>query len=112
MAMQKISGEANESWNGKDSNLKEGDKIHGFYVGKKVNVGKFNATIYTILTEDDTKKDVWGGTVIDAAFESIKMGAEVEIEFVGTKPSDKGNPIKLFEVSADNDHENVKQYSN
>lgn len=111
MAMQKISGEANPAWNGKDSNLKEGDKIHGFYVGKKVNVGKFNATIYTILGEDDKKQDVWGSTVIDAAFESIKMGAEVEIEFTGTKPSDKGNPVKLFEVSADNEHPNVANFA-
>lgn len=111
MAMQKISSEANDAWNGKDSNLKEGDSIHGFYVGKKTNVGKFNATIYTILTEGDKKMDVWGSTVIDAAFEQIKLGAEVEIEFTGTKPSDKGNPVKLFDVSADNDHENVKNFA-
>ena len=110
MAMTKISGEANPAWNGKDSNLKEGDSIRGFYVGRKDNVGKFNATIYTILTENDKKQDVWGSTVIDAAFEQIKMGAEIEIEFVGTKPSDKGNPIKLYEVSADNDHPNVKNF--
>lgn len=111
MAMQKISSEANDAWNGKDSNLKEGDKIHGFFVGKKMNVGKFNATIYTILKEDDTKSDVWGSTVLDSAFESIKMGAEVEIEFMGTKPSDKGNPVKIYEVSADNEHPNVANFN-
>lgn len=111
MVMQKISGEANPAWNGKDSNLQEGDKVRGFYVAKKVNVGKFNATIYTILQEDDKKVDVWGSTIIDAAFESIKMGAEVEIEYAGTKPSDKGNPIKLYEVSADNESPNVANYS-
>lgn len=104
MVMQKISGEANESWNGKDSSLKVGDKIHGFYTGKKTNVGKFNATIYIIEDENDKRWDVWGGTVIDSAFEQIKQGAEVEIEFAGTKPSDKGNPVKLYEVSADNDY--------
>ena len=109
-AMQKISSEANPAWNGKDSNLKEGDKIHGFYVAKKPNVGKFNATIYTIHKDDDTKADVWGSTVLDAAFESIKMGAEVEIEFAGTKPSDKGNPVKIYEVSADNEHPNVTNF--
>ena len=109
-AMQKISSEANDAWNGKDSNLKEGDKIHGFYVGKKMNVGKFNATIYTIHTDKDEKKDVWGSTVLDSAFESIKMGAEVEIEFAGTKPSDKGNPVKIYEVSADNEHPNVANF--
>lgn len=110
MAMVKISSEANESWNGKDSNLKEGDKIHGFYVAKKMNVGKFNATIYTILTEGDKKVDVWGGTVLDSAFDNIKMGAEVEIEYAGTKPSDKGNPVKIYEVSADNEHPNVANF--
>lgn len=110
-AMTKISSEANSAWNGKDSNLKEGDKITGFYVAKKINIGKFNATIYTILKDDDTKADVWGSTVLDSAFESIKMGAEVEIEFIGTKPSDKGNPVKLYDVSADNDHANVANFS-
>lgn len=110
MAMTKISSEANDAWNGKDSNLKEGDKIHGLYVGRKSNVGKFNATIYTVLKEDDTKADIWGSTVLDAAFESIKMGAEVEIEFTGTKPSDKGNPVKLYDVSADNEHANVANF--
>jgi len=111
MAMQKISSQANESWNGKDSNLKIGDSIRGFYVAEKNNVGKFNANIYTLLTEGDKNIDVWGSAVIDAAFANIKMGAEVEIEFVGTKPSDKGNPTKLFDVSADNEHENVKNFS-
>lgn len=106
----KISSEANDSWNGKDSNLKEGDKLNGFYISKKENIGKFNATIYTVHKDDDTKTDVWGSTVLDAAFESIKMGAEVEIEFTGTKPSDKGNPIKLYDVSADNEHPNVANY--
>ena len=111
MAMTKISSEANDAWNGKDSNLKEGDSIRGFYVAKKNNIGKFNATIYTILTEEDGKQDVWGGAILDSAFESIKMGAEVEIEYMGTKPSDKGNPIKVYEVSADNDHANVANFS-
>ena len=38
------------------------------------------------------------------------MGAEVEIEFAGTKPSDKGNPVKIYEVSADNEHPNVTNF--
>lgn len=110
MAMTKISGESNPAWNGKDSNLKEGDSLTGFYVGKKTNIGKFNATLYTIVTEDDKKVDVWGSTVLDSAFDQIKLGAEVEIEYAGTKPSDKGNPVKLYEVSADNEHPNTKNY--
>ena len=110
MAMTKISSEANESWNGKDSNLKIGDKIHGFYVAKKVNVGKFNATVYTIHTDEDKKVDVWGGTVIDSAFDQIKLGAEVEIEYMGTKDTDKGNPVKIYEVSADNESPNVANF--
>lgn len=110
MAMQKISGSSNDSWNGKEANLKAGDKLHGFYVGKKSNVGKFNATIYVIEDQDDKKWDVWGSTVLDGAFDQILMGAEVEIEFTGTQPSDKGNPVKLYDVSADNESPNVKNY--
>lgn len=110
MAMQKISSAANDSWNGKDANLKEGDKLHGFYVGKKTNVGKFNATIYIVEDENDKRWDVWGSTVLDSAFDQIKMGAEVEIEFTGTQDTGKGNPVKLYDVSADNDSPNVKNY--
>lgn len=110
MAMQKISSESNPAWNGKDANLKEGDKLRGFYVGKKTNVGKYNSTVYTVLTEGDKKQDVWGSTVIDPAFDQIKMGAEIEIEFVGTKDTGKGNPAKIFEISADNEHPNTKTF--
>lgn len=110
MAMQKISSSSNDSWNGKEANLKVGDKLHGFYTGVKRNVGKFNANIYVIEDTDDKKWDVWGSTVLDGAFDQIKLGAEVEIEFTGTQDTGKGNPVKLYEVSADNDSPNVKNY--
>jgi hypothetical protein len=103
MAMTKVATSANDSWNGKDSNLKENDELHGFFIGKKENVGKFNATIYIIEDKEDKKLDVWGSTVLDSAFDQIKLGAEVKITFIGTQDTGKGNPVKLYDVEADND---------
>lgn len=113
MAMTKInSGERNPSWNDAKEMPKVGDKLHGFYVGKKdITTKKGAATIFIVHADDDKKYDVWGTAVIKSAFESIKLGAEVEIEYLGTETANSGNEFHNYDIAADNEHANVANYS-
>lgn len=113
MAMTKInSSERNDSWNAKEDNRQVGDKLHGFYVEKKnINTKKGAATIYVIHADDDKKYDLWGSAVITSAFDQIKLGAEVEIEYLGMAESKSGNDFHNYEIAADNEHPNTANFN-
>ena len=113
MAMTKVTGgDQAPAWNDPKVNeeFKAGAVLHGFYIEKRVNVGPKNSTIYIVMKEDDEKVAVWGGTVLDGAFDNIKLGAEVKLEYKGKEKSKNGNEFHAYEVSADNEHPNVANF--
>jgi hypothetical protein len=64
----------------------------------KKDVGKHHSTVYTIEQQDNGKVTVWGSTVLDDRIKDIVIGEEIKIEYLGDKPTDKGNPYHDFTV--------------
>ena len=79
------------------------DTIKGLYESKSDNVGENNSTIYTIVTNPDTKEKVrvWGSTVLDSLMENVVAGNDIiQIEYLGKKKNEKGSrEYKDFRVS-------------
>lgn len=95
---EEVGGEINPTWNGKDSQLKEGDTVQGRYVAKKTNIGRNKSNVY-VLETDDKKIEVWGSTVIDARMDQVAVGKMVKIVYKGTKPSKNfSQPYKDYAV--------------
>lgn len=72
--------------------------LEGVFIGVKDNVGKHHSNVYTIEMKDGSRKTVWGSTVLDERMKNLVVGEEVKIEYLGDKPTDKGNPYHDFTV--------------
>ena len=76
---------------------KIGDSVEGLYVAKEI--GKENGNgIYNLQDEAGKVQVVFGTTIIDSKMEIVPVGTYVRIEWIGEEPSNKGNPLRLFEV--------------
>lgn len=72
--------------------------IEGVLIEKKENVGANNSRLY-VIEVGDTLVSVWGSFVLDRKMQSVKVGNEVKIEYLGKKISDKTKrPYKDFAV--------------
>ena len=98
-----VGGEATDrNWPPKGETLSVGDSIEGKYASKNENIGVNKSNVYVIETKEGEKVGVWGNTVLDARFENIEIGAQVAIEYLGTKPSKKtGKPYHDFFVGVE-----------
>jgi hypothetical protein len=75
------------------------DKIlEGIFVEVKKDVGKHHSNVYTIELKDGSRKTVWGSTVLDDRMKNLITGEEIRLEYLGDKPTDKGNPYHDFKV--------------
>lgn len=78
----------------------KGDSIAGVLIAKKENVGENKSKLYTLETQEDGVKSVWGSAVLDMRMELAKVGEFITIEFKGREDSSKGKqPTKIFKVS-------------
>ena len=74
---------------------------------KESGKGEHNSKLYTIETEDGTRKLVWGRASLDDQFSTIQLGTYVWITFNGLKKGKNGKEYKDFTV--DFDPESVPQ---
>lgn len=83
---------------------KKGDCIFGEYVGLRQNIGPNNSRVYELAvpngTGDTFTVAVWGSTALDRLFDSayppVQQGDKLAIIYLGGKPTNKGNDVKLF----------------
>jgi hypothetical protein len=93
----------NDGWKEhKDSELQrleQGDALSGLLIEKSKSQKYNDCGIYQISVKDDpVPKVILGSKQLDKIMASIDVGTRITIIFKGTKPSDKGNPMKVFEV--------------
>lgn len=78
-----------------------GDEWEGFYEGPSVIHNDKTDEDYDYLSFRDSAGDPYqtsAGYDLKRAFESIAVGTYVKIILTETKPSSKGNDVKLFKV--------------
>lgn len=78
--------------------------IIGRYIRKQSDVGRNKSNIYTLET-DSGPVGVWGSTVLDTKFESIKLNWLVRIEYLGKMAGKNGANYHDFKVSFRQDEE-------
>lgn len=71
--------------------------IQGLLVEKKTNIGPNKSNLY-VLEVDGKTWGVWGGTVLDARFESIQINEEVIIEPLGVSKGKNGKEFNNYDV--------------
>ena len=86
---------------------KEGDSITGIYVGKDIEVGDFDSTVYHLNTEEGLMS-VWGSAALNPKMIGIQEGDKIKTEYTGTVPSKKGADTKIFKVFVDDGTEEQK----
>ena len=73
-----------------------------FLVGRLTEVkpatGKMKAPLYLVKRQDGVTVGVWGSAVLDRMMKDVKPGMSVMIQYAGTEPTDKGSPMKMWEV--------------
>ena len=88
-----------EQSDGEVVKLEIGDSITGKLVEKSTSHKYNNCGIYKLLQENDpVPKIILGSKQLDRTMALIEIGTQVKIFFEGTKPSDKGNKMKVFKV--------------
>lgn len=77
----------------------EGDIIEGLYIEKEESKKFEGNYVYHIHQNNrDNATIVFGTTVLDRLMQNVHIGSEVRITRLSDKSSDKGNPLKMFEV--------------
>jgi hypothetical protein len=77
---------------------KVGDFIQGVLISKE-SKGSFDSEAYSIETETEGFKLVWGSTVLADRMKFINIGDIVRIEFKGVEKNKLGQDVKIFKVS-------------
>lgn len=87
-----------------------GDAIEGYFAGTSVSTSQFakeKDEAYTFLTKDGLVTidpvPTNGSMKLNAAKRDgdLKPGCKVLLKFIGEKPTDKGNPMRIIEVKVD-----------
>lgn len=90
---EKVSnGEQAEAWK-----FKEDKVVQGKYVEKRDGLGHNNATMYILEQPDGTLAGVWETAALRTKFESVVIGDEVKIEYLGVTKSKTGNNYHNFD---------------
>ena len=85
-------GDYNPTWS-----PQEMPTIEGILTGSRLNVGKYNKTVYDIKTDDGTTYSVWGTTVLDKQMAPIPFDSYIKIQYLGKKQG-KGNAYHDYDV--------------
>jgi hypothetical protein len=86
-------GEQADAWN-----FKENKSTSGVYIEKRTNLGPKQSTMYILEQPDGTLVGVWEATALKSKFESVQIGDEVKIEYLGMAKSKGGNNYHNFEL--------------
>ena len=79
--------------------LEPGQEITGILLDKSISHKYNECGIYKIQGKGDPiPKVILGSKQLDRMMANVNTGIEVRIIFEGTKPTDKGNPMKVFKV--------------
>jgi hypothetical protein len=75
----------------------KGDSIEGVYAGSRMTETKFGQkTIYSVEKADHTITGVWESANITKFFNSISVGSEIKITFLGREQNKNGQPVNKF----------------
>jgi len=81
-----------------------GDFCQGVLVDKKLDLGKFNANLYTIETEPGVFQSIWGSAILDERMTLIRVGDKIRVTYKGLgEAKEDQNPPKIFSVEVDRD---------
>jgi hypothetical protein len=85
--------------------LEIGESIKGELISKNTSSRYNDCGIYKIMVPNDpVPKVILGSRQLDRIMETAAVGTHLTIIYTGKKPSDKGNPMKIFDVYVkDND---------
>ncbi len=83
-----------EFWNPENA----GDEISGVFVGLQVDVGENKSNVYTVEVEKGKNINFWGATVLDRKMNSVKVGQEVKVVYLGKVSPEGGREYKDFDV--------------
>lgn len=100
--MKKKAIEMTTTWN---KNLDAGAKIEGVYIKKEIFDGKYGQTEkYVIETSDGEKMGVFSSASLANQFKNIPEGSYVWVEYKGEEITKSGRPVKVYEVSYDDEY--------
>ena len=71
--------------------FKKEKELKGRYVSKSELVGPNDSNMYKVERTDGTTVGVWGNTMLDDKFNSIEVGEDVKIVYLGLIKSEKTN---------------------
>jgi len=90
---EKVSnGEQAEAWK-----FKEDKSVQGRYVEKRENLGPKNSVMYILEKGDGSLAGVWETAALRTKFESVQIGDEVKIDYLGVAKSKAGNTYHNFD---------------
>ena len=72
--------------------------VSGVYTEKRTNLGPKNGTLYILEQPDGSLVGIWEKTALKTKFDSINIGDEVKIEYIGVAKSKNGNNYHNFDV--------------
>jgi hypothetical protein len=79
--------------------LEPGQEIIGILLNKSISHKYNDCGIYKIQVKDDPiPKVILGSKQLDRMMFDVNTGVVVRIVFEGTRPTDKGNAMKVFKV--------------
>jgi hypothetical protein len=79
--------------------LEPGQEIIGILLNKSISLKYNDCGIYKIQVKDDPiPKVILGSKQLDRMMFDVNTGVVVRIVFEGTRPTDKGNAMKVFKV--------------
>jgi hypothetical protein len=86
-----------------------GDRAAGLVVDRRVEAGQSGRLPVLVLRDDDGyDRELWAGQVDlrqQLADKRVKVGDQITIELTGTKPTGRGNPMKLFKLTVEHGDE-------
>lgn len=97
--------EANPTWE-----FDKEKEITGVYLYREENVGPNNSNLYSLERSNGSIVGIWGNTMLDDRFKSLKFGQEIKIVYLGKIKSEKSNrEYNNFEIYTADDESEVAQ---
>ena len=74
--------------------------VEGSYEKMEDGVGEYKSKVYTIELKNGDKVSVWGSSVLDTQMGRVKLGENIQIEYLGEEDSKtrRGKKYKNFKV--------------
>ncbi len=69
------------------------DYLDGYYMGVRHNVGQNGSNVYSIRTQEEELRDVWGTKALNDEMEAVRLGAYVRIRWLGKQLTKAGAQI-------------------